>query len=464
MLQYFYTTYGEVYAGWKYNDMKFRDYTIVIQGTKLADYRKLSSTEKTLEKIGEYGWVLPNNVIVGVLDSDKFNPEINNFQSESWQGNFERKYLFIIGAGASANCIYDSDKKDFEEDELRPPLGPELFKKRFKKYYSKYNGVKQSLLNLQNDVNPNVEEILEDEWEEIQKNNNQNLLSRHINLQYYLQDILKDISTHTIDNYYTKNLYATMSYKLERKYSASLKTSNNITTAKKFAFVSFNQDSILEHFIGEYFKKPINTLNDYAEINNSPYCVFKPHGSWNWGWKFPSTSGFNGNTAKWLFDNNINFFKLYYELLGDHENMIDWSTWGINSEQNKHQLGKYTIDKSQLQLIGDENLNDYFPALLLPYRDKDEFTMPLSHYMNMYSYIGNVETLIIIGWKGNEESFNNLIFTHGHQIKKVIIADPNPEIVEQNLKPLISKISKENVIYYKDFEDFVLNGLDLEVL
>ena len=205
-------------------------------------------------------------------------------------------------------------------------------------------------------------------------------------------------------------------------------------------------------------------MNDYAEVNHSPYCIFKPHGSWNWGWKFPDISKFGGNTAKWLFDNDVNFFKLYYELLGDNENMIDWSTWGLESERNEHRLGKFTIDKSQLHLISSDDVNNYFPALLLPYRDKDEFTMPLRHFMNMQTFIGQIETLIIIGWKGNEIQFNNLLFTQGSRINKIIIADPNPTTIEQNLYPLIQNIKRGNIIHYKNFEDFVLNGLDKEII
>ncbi len=464
MLQYFYTTYGEVYAGWEFKEANFQDFTIVIQGTKLREYRELDNSVKTIDKISKYGWVIPNSAIIGSLDSDKFSPNIHHFQNEKWNLNIERKYLFIIGAGASANCIYDQDKNDFQHDDMRPPLGPELFEKRFKQYYSKYDGVKQSLQNLQNNSNKTIEEILEEEWQKIQKNNNQNLISRHINLQYYIQNILKDVSSHIIENYYVKNLYAVLANKLQQIYAANIKKAYNNTYSRNFGFVSFNQDTILEHFITEYFKKPINSMNDYAEINHSPYCIFKPHGSWNWGWKFPDTSKFGGNTAQWLFDNDVNFYKLYYELLGDKVNMIDWYTWGLEAERNEHRLGKYTIDKSQLQLIDSDKVNKYFPALLLPYRDKDEFTMPLRHFMNMQTYFGQIETLIIIGWKGNELQFNNLLFTQGHRINKIIIADPNPTIVEQNLYPLVQKIPQGNVIHYKNFEDFVLNGLDKEII
>jgi hypothetical protein len=203
-------------------------------------------------------------------------------------------------------------------------------------------------------------------------------------------------------------------------------------------------------------------MNDYANYNDSPFCLFKPHGSWNWGWKFPNSVDTGNDTAKWLYEHKKNYFQLYYELLGDHVNMIDWSTWGVELSYNKNHLGRYTVDKSQLQVIpSNANLNRYFPGLLLPYRDKDEFTMPLPHFNAMQGYIHNVESLIIIGWKGNEAAFNRMLTDHGNRIRKVVIVDPNPKPVEENLKELIEK-NKITPIYYKGFEDFVVNGFDRE--
>jgi hypothetical protein len=460
-LQYFFTKYGDVYSGWKFEEMNFPDYTIVIQGTKLQEYRKLKREEKTLNKISEYGWALANEVIQGTIDGDNFKPENQHHESDPWHNNFDRKVMFIFGAGASANCIYGTDKTNFNDDILRPPLGPALFDKRFKSYYSRYKGVKQSLHFLQ-DENPDVEELFEREWKNIYKENNQAVLTRHINIQYYLQEILKDVSTQITQEYFEKNLYAKLANKLQKIYAASVKKVHGIHSYKKFAFVSFNQDTILESFIEEQFKKPLATLDDYVNINDSPFCVFKPHGSWNWGWQFPDVSRFSGNTPDWLFNNDINYFQLYYTLLGDHINMIDWSVWGVEASLHKHDLGKHTIDKSQIKIIGNRNPNNYYPALLLPYRDKDEFTMPLRHLKNMRNYFSYVETLIIIGWKGNEDAFNRQLLQYGRNINKVIIADPQHKIVEENLKELLSS-SKIQKVIYEDFEDFVLNGVDKEL-
>jgi len=461
MMVYVFTKYGEAYAGWEFTEWEFQDYKIIIQGTKLKEYQKLSTKEKTKEKISEYGWIIPINSIVGTLNSDVFNPTQPHHNSDRWYGEYERKVMFIFGAGASANCVFGDEKDEFVNDVLRPPLGNSLFSKKFDTYYKKYKGVKQSLHQLQ-DSKVNVEEHFEKEWGNIVKDTNEEMMSRHINIQYYLQDILRDVSENVIEKYFSKNLYAKLAYKLQIIHSSSVKIKYDRKEFKKFAFVSFNQDYILDHFISEHFKKPLNSMDDYVNINDSPFCIFKPHGSSNWGWKFPDTSSFGDNTSSWLFDNKKNFFQLYFELLGNHVNMIDWSTWGHELQISESGLGKHTIDKSQIKIVPKGNANDFYPALLIPYRDKDEFTMPIRHFYNMHTYFSYIETLVIIGWKGNEVAFNRQLTQYSTMLKKVIIADPDAKLVAKNIEPLLKKY-KITPIIYENFERFVDVGIDKEL-
>jgi hypothetical protein len=81
----------------------------------------------------------------------------------------------------------------------------------------------------------------------------------------------------------------------------------------------------------------------------------------------------------------------------------------------------------------------------------------------MIAYLHNIETVVIIGWKGNEDAFNRLLFRNGTKINRVIIVDPFPDIIKNNLKPLIDKISKTNLMLFNTFEDFVLNGFENEI-
>ncbi len=450
MIKYYFTTFGDVYAGFDFSEMDFPDLKIIVQADKLREYRELSHKDKTLEKIKEYANVFPLSAFVGEIEADKI-PERQRPQNENWwKGEYERKNMFVFGAGASAYCVTGSRKAEFENDELRPPLGNELFASKFRKYYDKYDGVKLSLFDLQHDK-VNVEEYLEEEWKEVQENGNQAVMSRHINIQFYLQELLMEISKRVSTEYYDFNLYAKLADKLQKINARDNK--------KHFAFVSFNQDTILENFLSNYFRRPLTNLDAYIDVNDSPFCIFKPHGSWNWGWQFPDRIA---NRQKYLFDNNVNFFKLYYETLGNHIDMVDWNSWGLELMLNRNRNGKLTIDKSKLAHFDENNIGDFFPAILLPYRDKDEFTMPPAHYYQLDQYFSYIENLFVIGWKGNEELFNRVLNMRATKISRVIIVDPNPKAVEENLKEILSKPGVTQIIY-NDFEDFIRNGLDKEI-
>lgn len=448
----FYTIYGDVYQGADYDgeceNGALSNCRIIIPYYNIKTYNELPNSEKTIETIEKYGWIVHENAIRGHI---LYNPSQSCNLPPSINGV---KTMFIFGAGASVHCIFGDNKGEFENDILRPPLGKDLFDSCFKGYYEKYEGVKLLRSNLLGD-DFNIENLFENEWKDIAKNCNIDVMKKHINIQYYLQELLKTISNNVITKY-DQNLYSTLISELQKIHQAKINNGN----INKFAFVSFNYDTILDYFLSKHFNQPLNSLDDYANEKATPFCLFKPHGSWNWGWKFLNPYRFDcNNTAKWLYENNKNFYNIYFEELGNHIDMVDWSYYEKWNDKNNRV--KYTIDKSKIKLIdSNANLNFYFPALLLPYRDKDEFVMPKKHFYFMENCFKSVETLIIIGWKGNEELFNRQLLKHANNLKKVIIADPEHEKVEENLKDLLSKPNIEKVRYKEGFKDFVKKGIE----
>lgn len=453
-LPFWFTSYGEVYSGEDFSGPQFPDHRILIQRSKISDYNNLPESEKTIEKINEYGIALPHQLIKKeiVLSQEETDELRKKEEPKTWY-EADRSTMFILGAGASANCVFGHEKTEFKEDSLHPPLGTHLFDKKFKSIYSKYPGVKDSLHLLQDDNGVDIESLLEDEWLEVSRFGNESVIARHINIQYYLQELLKEVSTNTQQKYYSKNLFAGLVDRLSKLYHRN--------TKRKFAFVSFNQDTILDRYLSKSFNVPLSTLDDYVKINESPFCLFKPHGSWNWGWKFPNLESKSISTAEWLYQEKVNYYRLYFELLGDYKTMIDWHSYTKELQMNSNRIGKHTVNKSNLSVIHPGNENLYFPSLLIPYRDKDEFTMPTSHYWDLLHSLSYVETLVIIGWKGNEKYFNQLLASRGTKIKKVIIADPCPSAVLNQL-PFLTSQGIEIKEFTGGFEAFVKTGLDEE--
>lgn len=461
-IKYYCTTYGDIYPGIE-DDYSVEGYKIIVEKNKWENYNQIK--EKNITSIQDIAWPVREDLVVKELAGNSVpdHPVIQD--SEGWNFNNERKYLFIIGAGASANCVSGRDKTNFNNDTFKPPLGNELFQPKFKEIYKKYPGVCQSLNYLQ-DEKTDVEAKLENDWRDIQENGNEAIMSRHINIQYYLQELLRKVSINTTEHYYGSNLFAKLSDKLLRKYHSSKKRS-------QFAFVSFNQDTILETFLCKYFfnrELELMSIEDYIRINESPFLVFKPHGSWNWGWKFPAKqkSDILENftiLSDGLFHHGFNFYEVYYHLLGTIHEMADWQGYGRERSIDKHKKGKITIDKSKLTTISNDPHynNNHYPAILLPYRDKDDFTMPPKHFHRMKAFLGYVDTLVIIGWKGNEDSFNRMLFQFAHNIRRIIIVDIDPKSVGEKLKPLITK-GATPIYYDGGFEDFISNGLEKEIV
>jgi len=129
---------------------------------------------------------------------------------------------------------------------------------------------------------------------------------------------------------------------------------------------------------------------------------------------------------------------------------------------NDRQKGKLTIDKSRLSNFDLSNLGNFYPAILLPYRDKDEFTMPPTHYYQLDHYFSYIENLFVIGWKGNEALFNKVLNQKATKIKKIVIVDPNSKTVVDNLKSILVSRGIKPIVY-NNFDDFVRNGLDKEI-
>lgn len=386
------------------------------------------------------------------MDADQYFEQSNGKEADSWQMQYDRSTMFIIGAGASANCVTGKVKAEFEKNDSRPPCGPQLFQKRFERFYNKYPGVLQSLHVLQGEEAIDVEEFFEKDWKEIYSYGNEQIIARHINIQYYLQELLKHVSFATWNGYGTQSLYAKLADRLQKIHCRN--------KHKKISFVSFNQDTILEYFLKQYFNIKLDRHSDYISINEGPLSIFKPHGSWNWGWRFSDKEARSGTMADWLFNSKTNLHKIYYEMLGDYREMVDWNSYGINFYQTQDNISKFNVNKDKLSVIYPDNENMYFPALLLPYRDKDEFTMPSSHYWDLRHYLAYVETLVIIGWKGNEKQFNKLLEDAATRVKRIIIADPYPQSVKDQLKFLAERGAK--FITYDGFESFIKEGLDTE--
>lgn len=442
---HFVTYYGDIYPGHLYEFQAFPDRVFIIPPINRKSVRELEQANSiTLEALQQLGHeILDINIIRRVVDGkigvEDIQPDRTILGPQHWTK------MFVFGAGASSYCLPKSEEYRFSDFSSRPPIGNDLFSDRFRDYYSDYSGVRQALPSLKR-FRGDVEAFLQSEWSLIRSNYNPNLLSRHIDILYYLQHLFFSISSDVRSEFYDCNLYSAFTDILQKRLCTK--------PSEKVAFVNFNYDTILDHCISNTFNVRFNEMADYVNCNRNPFLYFKPHGSADWGWEFKSEKALErpNSNPYWIFENKITFDEIYYEHLGTINEMTYARGWAYE--------GKFSINKNKIKVIKDDYPRRYFPALLVPYRDKDDFVMPYYHRDFLGHFMDTMDSLFLIGWKGNEASFNTLLKQRARNIKRIVIANPNPDDVKANLKPYLGELEeKYEVLYFNGFEDLIYSDL-----
>jgi hypothetical protein len=452
--QYFITYFGDIYYGLVDFCPGHDDCFFIIQNDNIRILQGLTKEERTLERYRQLGWeIRDRKVIVDTLPRDYQLGTSDGHQTLHGGGRQAWNKAFIFGAGASANCAFGDKIATLKSSSLRPPIGYEIFDERFEEIVGGYPGAKFSIADFEAKGN-NIEVCFEEEWEALRYYKNPQIVSRHINIQFYLQELFREISNDITRKHYRKNCYGLFANRLQ-KYLAS-------RPDERVACVSFNYDTILDHFLQEAFRQPYESIENYFDWHTHQALLFKPHGSWNWGWKFnKQMDGWNrkNTLSEFLYNEQYDLATIYYKLMGDIDQMVYDHAWGIEMSHSTNRLGRYTINKNMIELIASDPSADYFPALLMPYRDKDEFVMHYAHQFAMEIFFNEVKELYLIGWKGNEAVFNRLLKNHAHKLSKITIVNPEAEEVKKNLDNYLD-ISKCEIKYVKTFEEFVLVELD----
>lgn len=449
---YFFIDHGDIYFGSFETFSQFPDSVFIVQPGNRKKLQALKGADITRENIINLAWEVTDFDKIKYhaegklkLGNNDEHPDLTRRGDQSW------KKMFVFGAGASAFSVFKEDLPDFRNFAYSPPIANELFSKKFQFHIKKHKGVELALPSLRACGN-DVEGFFESEWKGIIESHNPMVASRHINIIYYLKELFSKISTETINEFYDCNLYSLFVDKIQKYLSKSKN--------EKVAFVSFNYDTILDHYLSQFFSAPLDSMTDYVNFNSKPFFLFKPHGSCNWGWKFSADfiKSNSGNIPDLLFKNQTSFTDLYFTHLGSPNEMIYQSSWGREMQLGNNETGKFTINKNKIEVI-QSNEEQYFPSLLIPYKDKDQMIMPYYHFDLMQWYFNDMEDLYLIGWKGNESSFNTLLKTHIHRLKRIFIINPFPKEVEENLSKFID-LKKYEIIYFNDFESFSKADID----
>jgi hypothetical protein len=140
-------------------------------------------------------------------------------------------------------------------------------------------------------------------------------------------------------------------------------------------YVTFNYDVLLDGALGQIGHKMGGSLESY--VTDPKYKLIKPHGSVNW---FHPVSGFNQNLHPYS-----------RQIIERIDDMTVSTDFAIASEHS---------DIDELGAL---------PALSIPVARKTQFEMPSSQLKEVQKFIPQVTHLLVIGWRGNEEPFRELL-------------------------------------------------------
>lgn len=338
------------------------------------------------------------------------------------------KKLVILGAGASYDFRGELNK-------VGTPITEKLFTEE--KILSNYHGAKALRPKILTFLRTGgtLEQFFENNWKEVIETGNLELLSRIINVQYFIAEYFKEYSR-SLSNDYPNN-YCELIHHMD-VYTKEVKNEN-------IALVTFNYDTLLEDSIYHMLDWKYWTINDYifetATNGNGVkplkrIMLFKPHGSWNWIHKlerslFNSTSVGIREYAADIYNRKVDFATLLGGIFPKY----------IGSDMPLNEIPAY-VSKS-FQIINYETkLNfDFYPNLLIPYKEKDEILMPVAHQHILHGRMQGIEEILIIGWKGTEDTFNREYFRElvDKENLKITYVSPNSTTLEQELKKYLPK-------------------------
>ncbi len=351
----------------------------------------------------------------------------SNFDTNilEFNGTLKTKKLIILGAGASFDYSFDPNSKT---KEFNPPLANDLFSDNFMKVISKYSGA----MNLSPEIilasRHDIESYFQEQWQKILETHNPILFSNLINIQFYLHHLFEEITSMNLN-------------KRENNYWALAKKAHEYTTStgEHIAVVSFNYDTLFEEALTKQVKYEFDNMNNYIDFASRKILLFKPHGSYNWIRKikgkinnsnpYPEYSKIKSlnDFAERIHNSSISFNKinsmLSDEITVRHRSHIDFSA---SHPQYNSQYLSYL----------------YVPQLLIPFKDKDGFFMPKSHELVMGNFLTDINEILIIGWKGSEQKFLELLSKkfNNSSLKITIVNKNDGQSVMDNFKHVSSEI------------------------
>lgn len=276
--------------------------------------------------------------------------------------------LVVFGAGASYDSI---EPLQGSRHDARPPLAKELFDDRpvFRQAADLYPEASDLFVALRTQGRiGNIEELLDRYQAEVEHKPAR--VRQLASLRFYIRHVIANVCAHW-----------TSGRESQLNHCALLEQLDYCRIGDEpIVLVTFNYDTLIEQALGRR-GRVISELDEY--VADSDFPLFKLHGSVNWSREITIT----GVVSRADLDNGA----------FNERSLVKYA--GQWQEQDEFFLGQTTFIKG----------HHFVPAIAVPVRAKAAYQCPNRHISTLEQHLRQVDRIITIGWRAQEEQFLGLL-------------------------------------------------------
>ena len=376
-------------------------------------YYIVGPREDNSRPIKEIGILVQPEQISRYEPASKIPP--SNHRTFTIEDNPNSKKAIILGAGASYDFTYEANVAE----NSRMPLTKDLFSHSYNDILKNYEGA----FDLASEINliSDLEHYFQKQWAKIERTHDLQLLKKLINTQYYLHDLFFTLSERfSMSN---RSNYVNL-VKLAHEFT--LQHDNEI-----IPIITFNYDTLVEEAIKRVTNDDFNELGHYIDIKKRKIALFKPHGSCNWVKDLKpglvDTTSTRKNPSRHFLATEI--YRNNYNISQLNDNLTE-----------------------QIRILHKTDSSDvahaqYYPSILIPYKDKDDLIMPENHKTLLSYFLPKIEDILIIGWKGAEANFQDILKNRiGDKPITITLVEPNLDAIHSFVETYSNVLPKATII------------------
>jgi hypothetical protein len=327
--------------------------------------------------------------------------------------------MVILGAGASFDSAHERPPVAVHDlSDSRLPLANQLFEERYAGFIKPYPAIVPAISRLREGrpVEPELFKMQEE------AKTNPNRAAQVLGIRFYLRDLITTYTSGWLAGRQRVTNYARLVDDVEAWRLA------NPTRRSQITYVPFNYDTLLEDGFETALGIRFPTMASYVEYRHA--TILKPHGSTNWLHQVQPLPRLTADDVNGMIRRAIEIYPV-----------------------------------ASIFSTGEANIFPGYPsipAIAIPVDQKSKFELPETHLSVLRERLGQTDKFLIIGWRGTEKHFTDLLREYA-ALRKVafhIVAanETEAKATWQSLGISSTEAIKVECSTRPGFSDFITSG------